>query len=213
MKRQIPAYETGAWPEGQVLLLAEAAAYLGVSKKTVNRYVSRGLLTVWKNQVNGKVYFDKVQVMTLLGSRPKLVDKQNVAYCRVTATFSATPGNSAQARVDRQAERVVRYCAGSGIRLDRVIKDIRPACLLRSTASCSELLEMVFRKEIGILVIETPDRISRWDGQDIFEEFLRWHGVVLHVINPTLAMQEYKDEAKDDLAALLYQTKVLMGDG
>jgi hypothetical protein len=47
--------------------------------------------------------------------------------------------------------------------------------------------------------------------REVFEQFLTWHGVELHVIQPVLQLQEFRDELTEDLAGLVYEARQLMG--
>jgi hypothetical protein len=84
--------ETRTFPTGELVYKKEAAKFLGVSLKTVDRYVADGRLQNWKNQVNGRTYYDKQDLLKLLGSRP-LSHAQGVPTVRTWGLRStASPG-------------------------------------------------------------------------------------------------------------------------
>ena len=187
------------FPTGELMYKREAARFLGVSLKTVEGYVRQGRLRQWKNQVNGRVYYDKGDLLALLGSRlPQ--EKEVVAYCRAAAgpEISARYG-AAGARLAEQVDRVQGYCARAGIRLDRVITDIGTGVSLRGRTGFEHLMELVCRKRLSMIVVESEDRISRWAGDDLFRRVLLFHGVEIHVMSPAWERLEYREEAKDDL--------------
>jgi predicted site-specific integrase-resolvase len=188
-----------------------AAAFLGVSAKTLERYISAGLLTPFKNQVNGRVYFDKGDVLKLLGGRlPQ--NRTVVLYCR-TATIpnQGNAGVAADKRLAEQVERCTRYCTAAGIRIDRTIAEVAKGGSLKDRRGWTEVMDLIMRKQVSMIVVETPDRICRWGVREMFEDILAWHGVELHVIQPVLQLQEYRDELTDDLTHIVYEARQLMG--
>lgn len=189
-----------------------AAAFLGVSAKTLERYVTSGQLKPYKNQINGRVYFDKADILKLLGSRlPQ--DRGVVLYCRAAPMESTAgkKGQSAEARLAGQVERCTKYCTAAGIRVDRTIAEIGKGETLKGRRGWSELMDLVMRKQVSMIVVETPDRICRWGMAEAFADFLAWHGIELHVIQPVLQLQEYRDELTEDLTGIVYEARGLMG--
>ena len=61
----------------------EAAKFLGISTKTLDRYVNAGLLRKWKNQVNGRTYYDRADLLRLLGSKLPQT-REVIVYCRAS---------------------------------------------------------------------------------------------------------------------------------
>ena len=211
-KREIPPYETRDWPEGTAIKMPEVCQILDLSPKTIMRYVEQGKLRQWKNQINGRTYFDKAQVMTILGAKPNQIGRKNILYTRVSKVDHPGKGNGAQDRLEAQTARMVRYCTNSGIRIDEVIQDTRDSNDLGSSPHLDNIMEMVLRKEIGIIVVETLDRLGRFDSTGLWEKFFQWHGVHLHVVNEVLPLEEYRQEIKEDLANIIYQVKVDLGE-
>jgi len=213
------AQETGTngserreFPTGDLLRKSEAARFLGVSHKTMDRYVRRGVLRNWKNEVNGRVYFDRADLLKLLGS--KLPQSREVwVYCRAARLpDQGAAGVSAETRLDRQGERVLNYCTAAGVRVDRVVKEVSRGDSLQGRTGLDKIIEAVLKKQISCLVIECPDRLARFAGSEIIERLLMWHGVELHVIQRELSSEEYREEIKEDLARILFDAKRLMGD-
>jgi predicted site-specific integrase-resolvase len=188
-----------------------AASFLGVSAKTLERYVTAGQLKPYKNQINGRVYFDKADILKLLGSRlPQ--DRAVVLYCRAaTIPNMGNAGVSADKRLAAQVERCTKYCTAAGIRVDRTIAEVGKGDSLKDRRGWTEIMDLVMRKQISMVVVETPDRICRWGVREMLEDLLAWHGVELHVIQPVLQLQEYRDELTEDLTGLVYQARGLMG--
>ena len=197
---------------GSLVYKKQAAAFLGVSTKTLERYVADGRLRPYKNQINGRTYYDRSDILKLLGSRlPQ--DRTVVLYCRAAPMESTAgkKGQSAEARLQAQVERCTGYCTAAGIRVDRIISDVGKGESLKGRRGWTEIMDLVMRKRVSTIVVETPDRLCRWGMADVFADFLTWHGVELHVIQPVLQLQEYREELTEDLSGLVYEARRLMG--
>lgn len=205
--------ELKPFPSGELMYKRDAAQFLGISMKTLESYVNKGILTRWKNQVNGRTYYDKKDLLKVLGSR--LPQSREVwVYARAAGIPDQGPaGVLAQKRLKSQVDRVLTYCQAAGIRVDRVVQDIGKAGVWQGRVGLNEIMEGVLKKKISTLVVETPDRLARFAGRDLFEKFLDWHGVELHYIQKTLHREEYREELKDDLAHLIFEAKAIIGEG
>ena len=197
---------------GGMVYRKDACKFLGVQRQTVLRYEQKGTLQPYKNQVNGKVYYLEANVLAVLGSRLPQA-KSVVLYCRSAVLGSRSDvGRSASARLAEQVDRLSSYCVRAGIRVDKVITDIGPGTGKSILKGHDTLIEMVLRKQVSTLIIETPDRLARWGMGEILERFLTWHGVTLHVASPVLSREEYREEIKQDLADIIYDSKHLLGE-
>jgi predicted site-specific integrase-resolvase len=199
---------------GSLVYRKQAAVFLGVSPKTIDNYVKAGVLRPYKNQVNGRVYFDQADILKLMGSRlPQ--SREVVLYCRTRAMQHQGNGghgqNSADKRLAAQVQRCNDYCTAAGIRIDRTIAEVGNGETLKGRKGWSELMDLILRKKVSTIVVETPDRVCRWGMGDAFTDFLAWHGVELHVIQPVLHRQEYRDELTEDLTGIVYEARRLMG--
>jgi predicted site-specific integrase-resolvase len=96
--------------------------------------------------------------------------------------------------------------------VDRVVQEIAKAGTAHRRAGLNEVLEAALRKRISMIVVETPDRLARFAGQDLLEKTLRWHGVEVHVIQKHLHSEEFREELKEDLTELIYDSRSLLGE-
>ena len=208
---EYPSGLEGHGPMGSLIYRKQAAKFLGVSPKTIDNYVKAGVLKPYKNQVNGRVYFDQADVLKLLGSRlPQ--DRGVVLYCRAAPMPNrGNAGVSAEKRLAEQVERCTLYCSRAGIRIDQTVAEIGRGESFNGRKGWAEIMELVLRKRVSMIVVETLDRLCRWGMAETFAHFLAWHGVELHVIQPVLQLQEYRDELTEDLTNIVYQARQLMG--
>ena len=107
---------------------------------------------------------------------------------------------------------VMSYCTAAGIRVDQVVQEVGKAGSLAGRSGLDKIFEAVLRKQLSMVVVETPDRIARFAGSEILERFLAWHGVEYHVIQKGLYSEEYREELKADLTDLIYESRKLIGD-
>jgi predicted site-specific integrase-resolvase len=204
--------ETKPFPSGELMYKKEAAKFLGVSLKTLEGYVARGAIDKWKNTINGRTYYDREQLLKLLGSR--LPQAREVwVYCRAAGIpDQGSAGVLASARLQTQVDRVLEYCTRAGIRVDRVIQEVGKAGSLAGRSGLDKIFEAVLRKQLSMVIVETPDRLARFTGSEILERFLTWHGVEYHVIQNHLHLEEYREELKNDLTYLILESRKLIGE-
>ena len=201
-------------PQGNLITAKEAMARLGITYKTLQRYMKEGRLTPHKNQVNRRTYFDSDDILKIFGKRlPK--GRRVVAYCRAARLQDqGAAGVSAEERLAKQVDRVQTYCSKAGIVVDEIIADVAGATdIEQRSAGFNRLMEAVFTKQCGILVVENFDRIGRWAAAGFMKRFLLWHGVEIVEIMPNWQLEEYRIEAKQDLADVLIEAKRLMAGG
>jgi predicted site-specific integrase-resolvase len=197
-------------PGGELVSRKIAAQRLGVTVRTLDRYIEQGKLNPYRNRVNGRLYIDSDQILYLLGSRVPQ-DRLVIAYCR-TAPIpdSGAAGVSSATRLKEQVDRVEGYCTARGIRVDEVIKEVRRANRLDDNApGLNRIMDLVVRKKVSTLILETPDRLARFLAWDLLERVLLYHGVEIHIIQPKVNRQEFVDEIKEELVDIIARAKEL----
>jgi predicted site-specific integrase-resolvase len=201
-------------PTGDMVSMKEAIRRLGVTKPTLIGYVNKGELRAYKNRVNRRVYFDVDDLLKMYG-RKISKNRRVLAYCRAARLQDqGSAGVSAEERLSKQIDRVQTYCAKAGIQIDEIITDVAGATQIdERSAGFNRLMEAVLTKQCGVLVVENFDRIGRWAAAGLVKRFLLWHGVEIVEIMPTWQLEEYRIEAKQDLADVLVEAKRLMGGG
>ena len=200
----------GHGPGGNYIYRKQAADFLGISPKTLDNWSKEGRVKAYRNPINNRVYFERADVIALLGRRlPQ--NRLVVLYCRAVPNRPGQSKESAETRLREQENRCRDYCRKAEIRVDRVISELAGGGMAKGRKGWAELTDLILRKQISTLVVETPDRLCRWGMGELFENFLAWHGVELHVIHPVLRLQEYQDELTEDLANVIYEARGLMG--
>lgn len=199
-------------PLGRMVYRKEAARFLGITQQTLLRYEIRGLIKAHKNVVNGRVHYIDTELLAVLGSR---LDQSRgvVLYCRSAVLGSKNnPNNDVQARLEEQVDLMASYCVKAGIRVDEVIKDVGPGTGKAGLPGLDRVIELIIRRKVSMVVVETPDRLARWGMGHVLEQFLAWHGVELHVACPALARKDLIEEIKQDLTEIMYESRRLLGE-
>jgi predicted site-specific integrase-resolvase len=199
-------------PLGRFMSRKEAAKFLNIMPQTLWSYEDKGIVVPYKNIVTGRVYYFENQILAVLGSKlPQ--SKAVVLYARTAVLGSKSKhGDSSPKRLHDQVSRMQDYCLKTGIRVDHVITDMGPGVGLKMLPGMDELIELIVRRKVSLLVVETADRLARWGMGPVFERWLTWHGVRLHVASPVLKRDEYVEEIKQDLTQVILESKKLLGE-
>lgn len=180
----------------------EAIQIIGCSWSTLRRYVKQGMIR-YTDLPNGKRMYWDDDVYAIVGKR--LSRENNVAlYARVNRKNQ----ESVEA-MEKQQRFAYEWCALRGLKLDRVYEDWAPSTKFshEDRPGLHSLLQDVFKKKVGVVVVETLDRFARVGGE-LFRELLRYYGVELVVINEVIKDPFYQREQEEDLAWILQQAGV-----
>lgn len=161
--------------------LSEYAKQQGISYRTAFRWWQAGQIPGYQAPTG-----------TIIVQEPKApaVQAQRVAiYARVSS-------HEYQANLNRQAERLLSYCAAKGYQVHKVVKEIASGV----NESRPKLLSLLEDQAITLIVVEHKDRLTRF-GFRYLDTLLKGQGRALEVVN------EAENETEDlmaDLASLLY---------
>ncbi len=161
--------------------LSEYAKQQGISYRTALRWWKAGQIPGFQ-AATGTII---VQEPPASGSAPQRV----AVYARVSS-------HEHQATLDRQAERLVAYCAAKGYQVSRVVQEIASGV----NDARPKLLALLEDQAITVIVIEHKASLTRF-GFRYLETLLRGQGRALEVVN------EAGNETEDllaDLTSILY---------
>jgi putative resolvase len=150
--------------------------------------------TAWRWFRDGKIQGQRIGPHTIIitqGERPSDEGKtQRVAiYARVSS-------HEDQVNLDRQADRLVAYCAAKGYQVHKVVKEIASGV----NDSRPKLLALLEDQTITLIVVEHKDRLTRF-GFRYLDTLLKGQGRGLEVVN------EAGNETEDllaDLTSIIY---------
>src|SRR5260221_12073991 len=161
--------------------LSEYAKQQGISYRTALRWWKAGQIPGFQ-AATGTII---VQEPPASGSAPQRV----AVYARV---FS----HEHQATLDRQAERLVAYCAAKGYQVSRVVQEIASGV----NDARPKLLALLEDQAITVIVIEHKAILTRFAFRYL-ETLLRGQGRALEVVNEAGNVTE---DIRADLTSILY---------
>lgn len=167
---------------------------LGISRVTLCKYVKSGVIKADKLR-NGQYNYDEESVYEFLGQKFDRKQKVNISYSRV----------STQAQKDQLKEQTLRIynsCISKGIELDEQIEDIKSG-MDADRKGFQRLIERVIKGEIGLLVIENKDRLTRFNF-DTLQLIFKYYGTQIIVLNDTLDNRTYEQELTEDLISIIH---------
>lgn len=167
---------------------------LGISRVTLCKYVKSGIIKADKLG-NGQYNYDEESVYEFLGQKFDRKQKVNVSYSRV----------STQAQKDQLKEQTLRIynsCISKGIELDEQIEDIKSG-MDADRKGFQRLIERVIKGEIGLLVIENKDRLTRFNF-DTLQLIFKYYGTQIIVLNDIIDNRTYEQELTEDLISIIH---------
>ena len=161
--------------------LSEYAKQQGISYRTAFRW--------WKA---GQIPGYQAPTGTIIVQEPKA----ETAQAQRVAIYARVSSHEHQANLDRQAERLLSYCAAKGYRVSKVVKEIASGV----NDSRPKLLALLEDQAVTLIVVEHKDRLTRF-GYRYLDTLLKGQGRALEVVN------EAENEAEDliaDLTSIIY---------
>jgi putative resolvase len=163
--------------------LSEYAKQQGISYRTAFRWWQAGQIPGYQ-AATGTIL---VQVPQDTHAAPRRV----AIYARVSS-------HEQQASLDRQAERLIAYCAAKGYHVAKVVKEIASGV----TDSRPKLLAVLDDQAITLIVVDHQDRLTRC-GFRYLETLLQGQGRGIEVVNQ--AENGTDEEVLADLTSIIYR--------
>ena len=172
----------------------EVLEKLGITRVTLTKYVKEGTIKVTKMK-NGRYDYDDDSVYEFLGLKHEKKHKVNVSYSRVST-------QSQKDQLKDQTLRIYNSCISRGIQLDEQIEDIKSGmdCNRKGFQS---LVERVIKGEIGLVIVENKDRLTRFNF-DTLELIFKYFGTQIVVLNDSLDNKTYEQELTEDLISIMH---------
>jgi putative resolvase len=161
--------------------LSEYAKQQGISYRTAFRW--------WKA---GQIPGYQAPTGTIIVQEPKA----EMAQAQRVAIYARVSSHEHQANLDRQAERLLSYCAAKGYQVSKVVKEIASGV----NDSRPKLLALLEDQAITLIVVEHRDRLTRFGFRSL-ATLLKGQGRAIEVVN------EAENETEDlmaDLTSILY---------
>ena len=168
-----------------------ALEILQVTRVTLSRYVKEGRIRYTK-KANGQYEYNDDDIYAFVGKRKEKHGTKIISYARVTE-------NNRRLLKD-QSIRIYDSCTSRGITLDEQFEDIG-SCLDNNRNNFNKICQMIFKGEVDTLVIESKDRLTRFDF-DMLEQFFKYFGTSILVLN-NIENATYESEVTDDLISVI----------
>lgn len=150
--------------------------------------------TAWRWFRDGKIKGRRVGKHTIIITEgaaeavPEGSDKVGI-YARVSAAEN-------RANLDSQAERLVAYCVARGYQVSQIVKEVGSGV----NDSRPKLLKMLSDRQLGVIVVEHKDRLTRF-GFRYIETLLALSGRRIEVVN---LAENGREDLLSDLTAIIY---------
>lgn len=115
---------------------------------------------------------------------------------RKVAIYARVSSHEHRDNLERQAERLVQYCAARGYQVHLVVKEIASGV----TDSRPKLLALLKDPTITLIVVEHKDRLTRF-GFKYIETLLGLAGRQVEVVN---VAENNREDLRADLVSILY---------
>jgi len=157
-----------------VMSTGEAAAYLGRSVKTLQRWDRDGILSPASRTRTGRRAYTKDQLDAFLGPIARPEPRRVIAYCRVS-TATQKPDLKNQRRV------LEEFVAARGLADTEWVEEVGDG-LDFGRKQFLDVMDAVGRREIRTVVLAHRDRLVRF-GYPWFEHYCRAHGCEILMLN------------------------------
>lgn len=169
----------------------EVRDVLGVTQKTLNNYIKRGLLN--PTIINSRHYeYDREEVYSLIKKTNK---RLNYTYSRVSLPKQKNDLSS-------QTQRLYDYATSNGYQIEEQLEDIKSGMDFNNRKNFKKLLELVVEEKVDTVFVENRDRLSRF-GFDLIETLFNLHGSKIVVLS-NADNKTYEQELTDDLISIIH---------
>ena len=172
----------------------EVLKLLNITRVTLCTYVRKGLIKVTKTPTGQYIYNDE-DVYSFIGLKKKRNNKLIISYSRVST-------QSQKNQLKEQTNRIYNSCINLGITLDEQIEDIKSG-MSYDRKGFQRLCQLVIEGKVQLIVIENKDRLIRF-GFEIFEQFFKYFGTTIKILNDNIENKTYEQELTEDLISIIH---------
>lgn len=172
----------------------EVLKILGVTRATLCKYVKEGTIKVTKKK-NGYYNYDDESVYAFIGLKKERHNNKIISYSRVST-------QNQKEQLKEQTQRIYNSCIAKGIKLDEQIEDIKSGMSF-DRKGFDKLCQEIIRGNVEMVVIENKDRLMRF-GYEMFEQFFKYFGTTILVLNDEISNKTYEQELTEDLISIIH---------
>ena len=167
---------------------------LNISRITLMKYLKLGYISAIKLP-NGRYDYNDDTVYAFIGQKKEKKNKKIISYSRVST-------QNQKSQLKEQTQRIYNSCVSKGIKLDEQIEDIKSG-MSSDRKGFNYVCQEIIKGNVELLVIENKDRLLRF-GYEIFEDFFKYFGTKILVLNDTLENKTYEQELTEDLISIIH---------
>ena len=167
---------------------------LNISRITLMKYLKLGYISATKLP-NGQYDYNDDTVYAFIGQKKEKKNKKIISYSRVST-------QNQKSQLKEQTQRIYNSCVSKGIKLDEQIEDIKSG-MSSDRKGFNYVCQEIIKGNVELLVIENKDRLLRF-GYEIFEDFFKYFGTKILVLNDTLENKTYEQELTEDLISIIH---------
>ena len=176
----------------------QALEILQVHRNTLCRYVREGKIRVTKLP-NNLYDYDDDDVYAFIGKRKERHNTKIISYSRVST-------QAQKEQLKSQTQRIYDSCIARGLKLDEQYEDIGSG-MSSDRKNFNKVCRMIFKGEVDTLIIENKDRLTRF-GFEMLEQFFKYFGTNILVLNDTLDNKTYEQELTEDLISIVHHFSI-----
>ena len=167
---------------------------LNISRITLMKYLKLGYISAIKLP-NGQYDYNDDTIYAFIGQKKEKKNKKIISYSRVST-------QNQKSQLKEQTQRIYNSCVSKGIKLDEQIEDIKSG-MSSDRKGFNYVCQEIIKGNVELLVIENKDRLLRF-GYEIFEDFFKYFGTKILVLNDTLENKTYEQELTEDLISIIH---------
>ena len=171
----------------------EVLKILGITRPTLTKYVKTGLIKV-NVLPTGRYNYDDNSVFSFIGQKTKKRGESVISYARVST-------QSQSKQLIEQNQRIYESCISRGLDLEKQYSDIKSG-MNSDRKEFQEVCQRIIKGEISLLIIENRDRLTRF-GFDLLEQFFKYLGTKILVLNDEISNKSYEEELTEDLITVI----------
>ena len=171
----------------------EVLKILGITRPTLTKYVKTGLIKV-NVLPTGRYNYDDNSVFSFIGQKTKKRGESVISYARVLT-------QSQSKQLIEQNQRIYESCISRGLDLEKQYSDIKSG-MDSDRKEFQKVCQRVIKGDISLLVIENRDRLTRF-GFDLLEQFFKYFGTKILVLNDEISNKSYEEELTEDLITVI----------
>jgi len=181
----------------KLLSISKAAAYLNISKATINRWQAQGLLHPVYTPGGHRRFLesDLRAAMGLDAAATSGPVKRAIVYARVSTRKQADAGN-----LQRQKERLVTYAVERGYQTVAILTEIASG-LNERRPRLRQALQQIAEGKADLILVEYQDRLARF-GLEYLRLFVAAFGANLEVLDEPEG-KTANEELVEDLIAIV----------